>query len=118
MKSLLSVAFTMSLGLTGIAQAHTHLAESSPAQDAVLEQAPTEIILRFSDKVRLTALKVVPQQGSAQTLGPLPKQFGKAFAAPVGALPAGAHVIHWRALSTDTHVLTGQIAFEIRPVAD
>ena len=50
------------LGIVGLsafqAQAHTHLSESIPADEAVVTVVPKEIVLGFSAAVRLTAVSI------------------------------------------------------------
>lgn len=100
--------------LSQLAYAHTELAGSMPADQAALEAAPEELMLHFSAPVRLTALGVQHAGGKKQDLGPLPTVVGEDFAiaAPAG-LADGAYTVTWRAMSEDTHVMTGEFVFTV-----
>lgn len=95
------------------ALAHTELSESVPADQAVLETAPEEITLRFSEPVRLTALSVQRDGGDKRSLGPLPPDAAERFVLAAPDLVDGSYTVSWRALSADTHVMTGEFVFAI-----
>ena len=102
------------LVLTGpVAYAHTELSESVPADKAVVEAAPKEVMLHFSEAVRLTALSVTKQGDAKQDLGPLPAETSPHFAVPAPALAMGNYAVSWRALSGDGHVLSGEFSFTV-----
>lgn len=98
----------------GSALAHTELKASVPANAATVEQAPENLELTFSAPVRLTALSIQKDGGQKQSIGPLPAENTATFAV---ALPAeigdGHYVVSWRALSEDTHVMSGEFMFAV-----
>lgn len=96
-----------------IAYAHTELSSSMPADKAVLAAAPKEVMLHFSEAVRLTALSVQKQGESKQSLGPLPAEVNKNFMVAAPTLSEGQYTVSWRALSEDAHVMTGEFAFAV-----
>jgi methionine-rich copper-binding protein CopC len=96
------------------AQAHTQLSSSMPADDAVLEAAPEQVVLHFSEPVRLTALSVEGPGTEKQDLGPLPSAASAEFTVAAPSLPEGRYDVSWRALSADTHVVSGQFTFTVR----
>ena len=96
-----------------VAFAHTQLSGSMPADKAVLENAPDEVALDFSEAVRLTALSIQRQGDATRDLGPLPAEMSRHFAVPAPELRAGSFVVSWRALSEDTHVMTGEFTFTV-----
>src|SRR3970040_721121 len=86
MKTKLTISIAAVLAVVGqLAYAPTELSQSMPADKAVLEAAPKEVMLHFSEPVRLTALSVQKQGESKQSLGPLPADAGEDFL--VGAPP-------------------------------
>jgi len=93
--------------------AHAQLSSSMPADEAVIDVAPKEVTLHFSEPVRLTALTVGAQGETPRELGPLPGGMSADFAVTMPALEDGRYVVSWRALSADTHVLTGEISFAV-----
>jgi hypothetical protein len=113
MKSLLHI-LTLSAALAaGSVFAHTELSQSVPADQAVLDTAPKEVMLHFSEAVRLTSLSLTKQGESAADLGPLPVGTSRHFAVPAGELAAGAYAVEWRALAGDGHALRGEFSFTV-----
>jgi methionine-rich copper-binding protein CopC len=98
--------------LSGTAHSHTQLSSSDPSDEAVLDAAPTEVQLRFSEAVRLTAVSVTKGDETTsldiEVAGPAAE-----FAVGLPELAPGEYVVEWRALSQDTHVVSGEIRFSI-----
>lgn len=113
----MNIRYLFALAFAGIAApaalAHTELAGTVPADEAVVESAPEQIELEFSAAVRLTALTVQKTGGEKRSLGPLPGEMTAAFNVALPALDDGHYVVSWRALSEDTHVMTGEFMFAI-----
>jgi len=99
---------------SGGALAHTELEATVPADRAMIGEAPENVELTFSEPVRLTALSIQMDGGRKQSLGPLPSDTAASFSV---ALPAAAgdghYVVTWRALSEDTHVMSGEFMFAV-----
>ena len=104
-------------GIVGLAalqaQAHTYLSESVPADEAVITVAPEEIVLGFSEVVRLTAVSIRDGGGAEQALEPLPVETGERFVFGVSDLSPGDYVVSWRAVGADTHVVSGEFRFTV-----
>lgn len=113
MKKLIHTVALFVLTAT-VAYAHTELSGSMPADEAVVEAAPKELMLHFSEDVRLTTLSIQAASGDKQELGPLPASMSRDFAVAAPALDAGDYVVSWRAMSEDTHVMTGEFKFTIQ----
>jgi methionine-rich copper-binding protein CopC len=96
----------------GAALAHTSLTESAPADGAALEASPEEIVLTFSEPVRLTALSL-ERGGPAVPLDSPPSERSERFAVATPELPAGEYVVSWRVISADTHVVSGELSFTV-----
>ena len=110
-----TMAALASIGLwTGFAHAHTQLAGSTPANEAVVRTAPEEVSLTFSEPVRLTAVSV-ESGGTSHSLDVGSPEAAKEFTVALPTLMSGMHVVQWRALSEDTHVMTGEIHFTVSP---
>jgi copper transport protein len=111
------------LTLTGVlaclfgagAWAHTSLLESVPAADARLEVVPETVQLRFSEPVMLTALSLRDANNDETRLAARESGRNATFNAELPTLPAGSYAIHWRVVSADTHVVSGEIEFSIAP---
>jgi copper resistance protein C len=96
------------------AQAHTHLASSTPAEGAVLASAPKEIMLHFSEATRLTAVTIQKEGDKAQkTISALPKAATDHVTLPVEQLAPGKYNVEWRAVGADNHVMKGQLHFTV-----
>ncbi len=105
------------LGIVGLsalqAHAHTYLSESIPADEAVVNVAPGEIVLGFSEAVRLTAVSIRGGDGAEQALEPWPGETGERFVVGVSDLSPGDYVVSWRAVGADTHIVSGEFRFTI-----
>ena len=113
MKKLLNV-IALSAGLAAAsALAHTELSQTVPADKAVLETAPKEVMLHFTEAVRLTSVALRKEGGAAAALGPLPAAKSEHFAVPARELSVGAYTVEWRALSDDGHALRGAFGFTV-----
>lgn len=111
---LLTVAI---LGLSaGMAQAHPRLLTAKPAVDAHLA-APTEIRLGFSETLigRFSQVSLTDAGGHMVRTGPSALSADhKQLVAPIRArLSPGAYKVSWRAVSTDTHRVSGGYAFTV-----
>lgn len=119
MKTSKLIALGIAALMAQVALAHTELTSTVPADEATLAAVPEKVELTFSAPVRLTAMTI--QQGDAQkqSLGPLPSATAENFAValPTG-LAAGHYVVAWRALSEDTHVVSGEFMFAVGTGAD
>jgi copper transport protein len=92
---------------------HSELTASMPADKASVETAPKEVMLHFSEPVRLTAVAVTKAGEKQKQLSPLPKQSQKDFSIASPGLAQGQYTVHWRAMSGDAHVMTGQFTFAV-----
>jgi len=112
MKYLLS---TLALFLTlGVAQAHTHLKSSTPADQAVLAMAPKQVTLQFSEPTRLTAVTIQKDGDKKETaLSGLPKEAAAEVTLPVAVTAPGLYKLNWRAVGPDNHVMSGSIQFTV-----
>lgn len=114
MKRRILIAAAAALALSGIAQAHTHLKSSTPADKAVLSTPPTRIMLHFSEPTRLTALSI-EKEGSKeqQVLSVFPKEPSADVSVPTDSLTPGKYVVKWRAIGADNHVMSGSLQFTV-----
>jgi methionine-rich copper-binding protein CopC len=108
--SLLLVGYLLAYG----ASAHTGLASSEPSAGTTVSAPVAEIVLVFSDEVRLTAVALIEGGGAEKPLGAFAKETAARFAISVPEpLPPGDYMITWRAVGADTHVVSGEIAFTV-----
>lgn len=106
------VASALSVLLSAPAYSHTRLSASVPADEVTLDKAPEEIALTFSTAVRLTAV-AIEIDSESHSLGVDSKDPATDFLVALPELVPGEYVVQWRAMSEDTHVVSGEIRFTI-----
>ena len=106
--AVLAILFASSLAF-----GHAQLTASMPADKESLAAAPKEVVLHFSEPVRLTALFVTPSGGKRQDLAGIPAAQAKDFTVAAPGLGEGTYEVSWRALSADSHVMTGSFTFVV-----
>ena len=111
----LAVAFALTASQ---ALAHAHLKTASPADGATVDP-PAEIILGFTEEleVKLSSITVKDARGDAISAAPAEAVSGdrKALKVRLKPVPAGTYSVEWAATSVDTHRVTGQYRFTVRP---
>lgn len=98
------------------ASAHAVLVGSSPAENEVVESTPAEIVLQFSEPVELleNSLVVLDASGAAIDAGPVDQSRGSdTIVLHVEAELDGSVVVSWRAVSIDSHVISGAYTFAV-----
>jgi copper resistance protein C len=106
------------LGLVPGAEAHAVLVRSSPANRAVITQAPARMQLWFNERIEpaYARLTVVDARAEAVDTGAVivdpddPRQLSVALR-PLGA---GRYTARYRVLSVDGHVVEGEVSFKVR----
>jgi copper transport protein len=92
------------------------LVSSSPTNDEVLEHAPAQVVLRFSEPVETAFGSIRVYDGYARrvdegrTERPQPREV--AVRTP-SALPRGTYTVAWRVLSADSHPVSGAFVFHV-----
>ncbi|MGV1036403.1 MAG: copper resistance CopC family protein [Candidatus Nanopelagicales bacterium] len=119
MKRLLSAGAAVTLSLVALfafpaaAQAHDELQSTVPANNAVLSQAPKQLVLTFEAAPLKDTTKIAASSTSGTDVNlPEPKASGATVtvAWPTGT-PAGEYVVSWRNVGADGHPLSGQFGF-------
>lgn len=111
----LLVAAAAVLGTASPAAAHSALEGSSPADQAALAQAPTEVTLTFNEPVSTQFVDVVVtgpdgaahQDGAAAVAGDTVTQSLRTLAAD------GQYTIAYRVVSADGHPISGELRFSL-----
>ena len=94
--------------------AHAQLVAASPANDAVLTQAPQNFKLQFSEPARLTALSLQKDNEEPHRIGPLSSAPSALWVIAAPTLAPGGYTLNYRVLSDDSHIVSGSIKFRIR----
>jgi copper transport protein len=112
MKRLLLTSL-VALAFPAAASAHATLRSTTPAFGHELQRGPAQIVLHFDQTV-----KVLP--GSIKVLNGVGKQFalparvdGRNVVADVRSLKLGGYTVRWRAISADSHVVSGVWTFGV-----
>jgi copper resistance protein C len=107
----------LSLGDATAALAHAQLIRAIPAAGGTLHDAPSEVTLRFSEKlepkfssvvVRDSAGKQVDKGGAA-----VDKADRMVIRVSLPPLEPGVYKVEWKAVSADTHRVSGDFTFKV-----
>lgn len=122
--AVMAAALSTGLLAIGLAQAHPKLLSSTPAEGAE-GAAPAKIELHFSEnlvtqfsgaKLMMTGMPGM----SAHAPMPMPAKVSGSddpktmVITPHAPLTAGTYQVQWRAVSSDTHPITGNITFKVK----
>ncbi|MFE3825211.1 copper resistance CopC/CopD family protein [Streptomyces sp. NPDC059092] len=105
--------------LSGTASAHAALTGSTPEDGAVVATAPQDITLTFSEQIAMGAdsIRVLdPDNKRADTaqIRDLGTGTGVKYGVALKAgLPNGTYTVAWRAVSADSHPISGAFTFSI-----
>jgi len=117
---LLAAAGALLAGLlagAGVASAHAELISSSPTDQELLRNSPTEIALQFTEGVDPIApgIRLVDANGNDVEIGAVDQSTGtdRMEAAITTELDDGTYVIAWQAVSADSHRVRGSITFSV-----
>ncbi|MFK4111987.1 copper resistance CopC/CopD family protein [Streptomyces sp. NPDC002176] len=98
------------------ASAHAALTGSDPAQGVVVDRAPTQISLTFSEQVAMgdNALRVLDPKGKAVQAGGPVNVSGTTYAIRLHAgLADGTYTVAYQVVSADSHPVAGAYTFSI-----
>lgn len=98
---------------SGLASAHAHLQQATPAEGSTLTASPPALELRFSEAAQVTALWIQKDQEPKQPIKALPTTSGATLRVALPALASGAYTVTWRVLAADGHVMSGALHFRI-----
>lgn len=101
---------------SGTAAAHAELVSSNPSADAILPVTPSEIVLTFTESVNTVpdSIRVVTSDGADVDVGTIRQDEGDdSIAADLPALADGSYVVAWRAVSVDSHPISGAFTFSV-----
>ncbi|WP_223554936.1 copper homeostasis periplasmic binding protein CopC [Pseudomonas sp. BF-R-01] len=123
MRTMKTTAVVIGLLMSTLAQAHPKLLSSTPAEGAD-GAAPSTIELHFSESLmtQFSGAKLVMTEMPGMAHSPMsmkakvtggsdPKTM---LITPLSPLPAGSYKVEWRAVSSDTHPITGNVTFKVK----
>ncbi len=114
---LLLLAITGAL-LAGAApvSAHAALTGSDPQQGAVVDEAPTQVSLTFSEQVAMSdgSVRVLDPKGKQVDTGKTSGLGGNTYAVTLHAgLPDGTFTVTYQVVSADSHPVSGAFTFSV-----
>lgn len=114
---LLLLAVTgMLLAGAGPASAHAALTGSDPQQGVVVDKAPTQVSLTFSEKVAMNddSLRVLDPKGARVDTGAPSNISGTTYAVRLRAgLSDGTYTVAYQVVSADSHPVGGAYTFSV-----
>lgn len=118
-----AVALTAGLLLSSLALAHPKLISSNPSQGST-SAAPSKIELHFSEnlttqfsgaKLIMTDMPGMPNSPMGVKAGVSGSDDPKVMViTPAAPLTTGTYKVEWRAVSSDTHPITGNFSFNVK----
>ena len=119
----ISLVLASGLLLSTLAQAHPKLLSSTPAEGTD-GAAPGKIELHFSEDLltQFSGAKLVMTEMPGMAHSPMPMKAKVSAGSdpksmlitPLAPLPAGTYQVQWRAVSSDTHPITGNVTFKVK----
>ncbi|GGY02712.1 copper resistance CopC/CopD family protein [Streptomyces anandii] len=100
----------------GPASAHAALTGSDPQQGVVVDKAPTQVSLTFSEKVAMNddSLRVLDPQGRRVDTGKPSDISGTTYAVQLrGGLAKGTYTVTYQVVSADSHPVGGAYTFSV-----
>ena len=104
-------------GLAEHATAHALLVEAVPAEAAVLDASPPQLVLRFNSRIEhklSRAALMLGEDGQPQPLTIDAATTPDRLVATLPALAPGSYVVDWQVLSVDGHRVAGKLHFQVR----
>ena len=113
--ALLVTVVALLLGPASAASAHAVLVSSSPAADAVVPNAPAEVVLTFSESVRQVSgkIRVIAPDGSRADRGEPAFDGGVVTISVDQAAGRGTYLLSYRVISADSHPVSGAFTYSV-----
>ena len=94
--------------------AHSPLKSTIPADEAIISEVPTEVLLDFKGDIRLTRVTIKHADNDAIKMDISGHDgFIKNYIIPIENTSFGIYVIDWRGLGADGHALNGKFSFMV-----
>jgi len=98
--------------------AHTALTEAMPADGAVINEAPENVAISFTEEVRLLQLSVTDSTSQVVETGFTPTATAKqVFSIMLPALSTDTYTVEWTVIGSDSHRVEGVFSFTVDPAA-
>lgn len=101
----------------GAALAHAQLVRAVPAAGGSVSKAPSEVTLRFNEKLENAFSSIVVRDAEGKQVdkkdGGVDKKDRAIIRVSLPALEAGVYTVEWQAVSADTHKVKGDFTFKV-----
>ena len=95
--------------------AHSKQEITVPANNAVLTEAPAELVLKFDKPMRITKLALTDQTGTDYEVQRTDQmKHVLKLVAQLDPVPNGEYQVDWRGLSEDGHPMKGTFSFTVK----
>ncbi len=111
MRAAALLALLLSALLPVNAQAHAVLVQSSPANNQVVKEAPTQIQLHFNEPVRI--VRASARLADDTTVDLAPPGGGADISLRLPSLGRGTAIVSYRVVSEDGHPVGGAVVFHV-----
>jgi copper resistance protein C len=106
------------LGFASVpAFAHAHLVKAEPAVGGTLHDPPSEVTLRFNEKLEPKFSSIVVRDSAGKQVDKGDAVVDKAdrmiIRVPLPPLEPGVYKVEWHAMSADTHKVNGDFTFKV-----
>ncbi|MGW8982445.1 copper resistance CopC/CopD family protein [Streptomyces parvus] len=123
--ALVSLVFGLLLAGAGPASAHAALTGSDPSDGAVVDTAPEQVTLSFSEAIAVgdDSIRVLDPSGKRADTEAEPRDLSEGGTVRYGVslhsgLPDGTYTVAWQAISADSHPISGAFTFSIGAPSD
>ncbi|MFJ2023683.1 copper resistance CopC/CopD family protein [Streptomyces sp. NPDC087897] len=123
--ALAGLVLGLLLAGAGPASAHAALTGSDPQDGAVVDSAPKEVTLSFSEAIAVgdDSIRVLDPNGRRADTEAAPKDLSEGSTVRYGVslhsgLPDGTYTVAWQAISADSHPISGAFTFSIGAPSD
>ncbi len=110
-----SLSLTLAAGTAAFA--HAELKQSQPPVGDSVSTVPTEVTLKFSERLESTFTSVVVRNAVGKRVdkadGHIDQKDRTVLRASLQPLQPGIYIVVWRALTTDTHRTEGAFIFRV-----
>lgn len=116
MKIQISLTAFALAAMTSIGWAHSPVKTTSPANNAVLAEVPTSLVMTFAAPARVMKVMMIHanEQGAQEARVDIPtREKIMQIELTPEFMGAGDYTVQWRALSEDGHALNGEWTFQV-----
>jgi copper resistance protein C len=111
-----AVTFLVALS-TSSAFPHAAIIRSSPVADTIIQSAPREVAIFFSERIQAARSAIVVEGSNGLRVDNGDSSVdanGRVMRVSLKALSDGTYNVTWRAQSTDTHKSEGRFSFRVQ----